>query len=72
MHWNPKEIFKRQEKTDKLEVNPKNKTYTVQSNPDEHKNINEVLHISPDKTMWMDAIKSELYSIEENKKWTEV
>jgi hypothetical protein len=53
-------------------VNPKNKTYTVQSNPDEHKNINEVLHISPDKTMWMDAIKSELYSIEENKKWTEV
>ena len=52
-------------------MQPNEKFYTVHSNPEEPKNFNEVLQ-SPDKSKWMEAIKSELESIEDNKVWTVV
>ncbi len=58
-------------KPERLEVNPKSKSYTVRLNSDEPRNMNEVLN-SPDKKKWMEAIKSELESIKENKVWSVV
>ena len=58
-------------KPERMEVNPKSKSYTVRSNFDEPRNMNEVLN-SPDKKKWMEAIKSELESIKENKVWSVV
>lgn len=58
-------------KPERLEMNPKSKSYTVRLNYDEPRNMNEILN-RPDKKKWMKAIKSELESIKENNVWSVV